>query len=90
MRIRKVVNKVKKLIGKNIKKYRNIKGFTQSYVSKKLGYKSSSILSEIESGKKGIDADKVPSVARILDVNIECLFEDEEESHDLRTVIQTA
>lgn len=66
--------KTKSEIGNNIKVIRETKGYTQSYVSGKLGYKSSSMLSEIESGKKGLDAEKVPLLASILDVKIEQIF----------------
>jgi transcriptional regulator with XRE-family HTH domain len=41
-----------------------------------LGYKSSSILSEIESGKKGLDAEKIPLLAEILGVSFDELFFD--------------
>lgn len=61
-------------LGINIKEIRNSKGLTQLYVSKKLGYKSTSMLSEIESGKKGLDAEKVPLLAEILGVSINELF----------------
>lgn len=77
---------VKRLVGKNIKRIRNIKGFTQSYVTQRLGYKSPSILCEIESGKKGFDADKIPLLASILEVEIVELYEDD--IHNMR--IQSA
>ncbi|MGG0718370.1 helix-turn-helix transcriptional regulator [Robertmurraya massiliosenegalensis] len=60
--------------GNNIKEIRSSKGLTQAYVSRKLGYKSTSMLSEIESGKKGLDAEKVPLLAEILGVQINELF----------------
>ncbi|GED17207.1 MULTISPECIES: helix-turn-helix domain-containing protein [Aneurinibacillus] len=66
-----------KLIGKRIKKLRLEKGITQIYLSKKLGYKSPSILSEIEAGKKGLDADKVPLIAEVLGVPVNVLFFEE-------------
>ncbi|MFC4323670.1 helix-turn-helix domain-containing protein [Litchfieldia salsa] len=66
-----------KKIGEQIKAIRNNKGLTQSFVAKQLGYKSPSMLSEIESGKKGLDANKVPLVAKILGVEIEELFFEE-------------
>ncbi|WP_117161259.1 helix-turn-helix domain-containing protein [Paraliobacillus sp. X-1268] len=61
-------------IGEQIKRIRKEKGLTQSYVSKLLGYKSASMLSEIESGKKGLDATKIPLLAEILTVEINELF----------------
>ena len=65
---------MKKVLGDNIKEIREQKGITQAYVSTKLGYKSSSMLSEIESGKKGLDAEKIPLLANILGVSINELF----------------
>lgn len=66
-----------KIVGKMIRKIRIEKGMTQVHLSKKLGYKSPSILSEIESGKKGVDADKVPLIAEILGVEVTALFFEE-------------
>lgn len=66
-----------KVVGKMIRKIRIEKGMTQVHLSKKLGYKSPSILSEIESGKKGVDADKVPLIAEILGVEVAALFFEE-------------
>ena len=60
--------------GSQIKKIRLEKGLTQVYVSRKLGYKSASMLSEIESGKKGLDATKIPLLAKILGVEINQMF----------------
>jgi len=60
--------------GSQIKKIRIEKGLTQVYVSRKLGYKSASMLSEIESGKKGLDATKIPLLAKILGVEINQMF----------------
>jgi repressor LexA len=71
------VKKLKKKLGEKIKEIREKKGLTQAYVSSKLGYKSSSMLSEIESGKKGLDAEKVPLLADILGVPIDKLFFDQ-------------
>lgn len=65
---------MKKRIGDNIKEIREFRGLTQSYVTKELGYKSSSMLSEIESGKKGLDSEKIPTLARILNVSIDQIF----------------
>jgi transcriptional regulator with XRE-family HTH domain len=65
---------MKKKIGENIKEIREQKGLTQAFVSKELGYKSPSMLSEIESGKKGLDAEKIPLLANILNVPINDLF----------------
>lgn len=65
---------MKKQFGENIKEIREKKRLTQAFVSKELGYKSPSMLSEIESGKKGLDAEKIPLLASILNVPINELF----------------
>jgi len=74
---------VKRKLGERIKEIRIQKGLTQSFVAKELGYKSPSMLSEIESGKKGIDAEKIPLLANILGVDINELFFNEK-IHNLR------
>jgi len=61
-------------IGERIKKIRISKGIKANYVCKKLGYKSPSYFSEIENGKRRLDANKVPMVAEILGVSVEYLF----------------
>ncbi len=76
-------------LGVRIKNLRTEKGLTQSFVARKLGYKYSSTLSEIESGKKGINAEKIPLVAKILDVDINELFF-EEKVHKMRTSSNSA
>lgn len=65
---------MKKQLGENIKQIREFRGLTQAYVTKELGYKSSSMLSEIESGKKGLDAEKIPILAKVLNVSFEQIF----------------
>lgn len=68
---------LKDSLGFRIRQLRIEKGLTQSFVAKQLGYKHSSILSEIESGKKGINAEKLPKVAKILGVDVNSLFFDQ-------------
>lgn len=65
---------MKNTLGNNIKEIRESQNLTQAFVARKLGYKSSSMLSEIESGKKGLDAEKVPLLASILGVTVNQLF----------------
>lgn len=72
-----------KQIGLNIKTIRKSKGISQSLVSKKLGYKSSSSLCEIESGKKGIDVEKLPTLCKVLDCSLNQIFFGSE-VHDMR------
>lgn len=61
-------------IGLRVKQIREAKGIKQSFVSQKLGFKSSSSLSDIEKGRRGISADRLPELANILGVEIEELF----------------
>lgn len=61
-------------LGIRIKKLRIQQGLTQVDFAKKLGYKHPSIISEIESGKKGLSADKLPLIADVLGVDINTLF----------------
>lgn len=65
------------MIGQRIKSIRQSKGITQVHLAKELGYSHSSALSEIESGKKRLSADKIPIAAKVLGVSIEELFFDE-------------
>lgn len=62
------------VIGQNIRLIRERKGLTQSYVSNAIGYKSPSMISEIESGKKGLDAEKIPLLAKTLNVSVQEIF----------------
>jgi transcriptional regulator with XRE-family HTH domain len=61
-------------LGFRIKELRIKKGLTQVDFAKRLGYKHPSIISEIESGKKGLSANKLPVVANVLGVDINSLF----------------
>lgn len=64
----------KEKFGYNLRRIRIDKGLTQKNVSERLGYESQSTLSEIEAGKKGLYADKIPLLADILQVDIEDLY----------------
>ncbi|WP_028982764.1 helix-turn-helix transcriptional regulator [Sporolactobacillus terrae] len=66
-----------KLIGNNIRNIRERNGLTQAFVSKAIGYKSASMISEIESGKKGLDAEKIPLLAKTLNVPVQEIFFDQ-------------
>jgi len=65
---------LKEILGSRIRELRKEKGLTQFYLAIELGYKHSSIISEIESGKKSLNAEKLPTVAKALDVEINKLF----------------
>lgn len=61
-------------IGKRIRKIRLEKGIKQTFLAKKMGYKNSSSLNDIEHGRRGLSADKVPIVAKYLGVSVEEIF----------------
>lgn len=67
---------MKNNLGSRIKELRNEKGLTQSFLAKELGYKYSSIISEIESGKKNISTDNIYKLSKIFDVDINVFFEE--------------
>lgn len=64
-------------LGERIRVIRQNKGITQKYVSEKLGYESSSSLCAIEKGEKDLPSEKIPILAKILNVSIEELFFEE-------------
>lgn len=66
-------------LGERIRKIRLEKGITLTYVSKKLGYKTSSALAGIENGKHGLDAEKMPILLNALGITYDELFFDEKE-----------
>ncbi|KAA6482211.1 helix-turn-helix domain-containing protein [Bacillus swezeyi] len=65
---------MKEVLGSRIRELRKEKGLTQFYLAIELGYKHSSIISEIESGKKSLSAEKLPIIAKALGVEINTLF----------------
>jgi transcriptional regulator with XRE-family HTH domain len=61
------------VIGNNIKKYREIKGFTQEYVSEKVG-KTKNVVSNWERGDNDPDAKTIPILCEILGVDANTLY----------------
>ena len=64
---------IKKVLGKNIRKYRKIAGLTQDELAEKLDI-SPKHLSNIEVGKKFITADLLEKISRILEASPAALF----------------
>ncbi|MCM3312013.1 helix-turn-helix domain-containing protein [Psychrobacillus sp. MER TA 17] len=62
------------MVGKRVRELRLQKGIQQSFVARKLGYKSSSSLNDIEMGRRKLKADQIPLLAEILDVEVSDLF----------------
>lgn len=68
---------MKEQLGIRIRELRIERRLTQAEFAKKIGYKHPSIISEIESGKKGISAEKLPQIANVLGVEVNSLFFEE-------------
>lgn len=69
---------VKKVLGRNIKLYRKLKGFTQEEFSERLNINSKHV-SAIEVGQKYPSSELLDAIARELEVPYSQLFEDPEE-----------
>ena len=67
-----------KIIGSNVKKYRNEKGLTQLQLSQSMGYKSISLVSaaELASDSKHFNLEHLYKIAKILDINMADLLLD--------------
>ncbi len=65
------------LVGKNIKKYRKIKGYTQQELANKIGY-TVGFISNIESKSylQTFSLDTLYLIAQKLDINIKKLFDE--------------
>ncbi len=83
-----MAGKLRARIGKNIRMFRKKAGMTQVELATKLGYTSTGTLSQIESGSRGMDFDKLESVAKIFKVDVPVLLApedlDEIQVEDLR------
>ena len=68
------VKNLHKIIGQNVKKIREEKGFSQKALSLDIGQESTSIISQAElAGKKHFNIEQLYKVATILEVDI-CEF----------------
>ena len=76
-------------MGKKIKRFRQLREITQIELAKLLGYTSTGTLSQIENGLRGIDIDKLPKLAQILEVPVPVLVSDIDMSEaDVRLLIK--
>lgn len=66
-----------KIIGKNVKKYRILKGLTQLDLSFEMGNKSVSLISACEpcTNGKHFNIEHLYKISKILDIDIEKFFE---------------
>ena len=71
-----IVTNIYNTIGKNIKKYRKLKGWTQRELAEKL-YVSESFISKLESVTyQTIAIDTLEQIAKLLDTSIKNFFDD--------------
>ena len=74
-----------KLIGDRIKATRLAKGFSQEQLGEKLGV-SFQAVSTWEQGKFLPDAERLPELAKVLDLSLDSLFTEEEKNWELKPV----
>lgn len=67
----------------NVKKLRESLGLTQSEVAKAVGV-STQLISNIERGKSGIPAKRVPKYAEVLKVSAAKIFQDKVKAYQSR------
>jgi len=61
---------LKEIIGKNVKKFRKLKGYNKSELARLVGYSHPSPIYGLESGKQGVSAEKLKQIADILNVSV--------------------
>ena len=63
------------IIGKNVKKYREVKGLSQLALSGEIGHASTTLISQAELGKgKRFNVEHLYKLSKVLDVDICKLF----------------
>ena len=67
---------MKEIIGKNVKKYREMRGLSRGELAKLAGYSYHSPISSLEAGRQGISSEKLKIVADILEVSVDELTSD--------------
>jgi transcriptional regulator with XRE-family HTH domain len=74
------MNDCRRLLAKNMKKYRHLLGISQMVLAEKVGC-STTLIGNIEVNKRFPSADNINRIAKALEVNVADLFqEDESES----------
>jgi transcriptional regulator with XRE-family HTH domain len=66
-------NNDKNLIGRSIRFWREIRGYKQEHIARKLGFVQSYV-SSVESGRTGVSVDQLKKFAELLDVKVETLL----------------
>ncbi|MFK4329971.1 MULTISPECIES: helix-turn-helix domain-containing protein [Bacillus] len=63
--------------GNRVRDIRKQKNITQDKLAKELDFRHASAISFIENGKRRLDAEKIPTLAKALGVSIDALFFDQ-------------
>jgi transcriptional regulator with XRE-family HTH domain len=71
------MNDCRKLLAKNMKKYRRLLGISQMVLAEKVGC-STTLIGNIEINKRFPSADNINRIAQALEINIADLFSEEE------------
>ena len=85
--MRTAKNKVKTLLGSNIKKYRLMKELSQEELAEKVEC-NPKYLSDVETGKVFASSESIERIADILQVPISFLFQDNKERAELEKSIE--
>ena len=79
-------NYIYQVIGRNVKKYRKLKGYTQEQLAEKIDY-SLSFVSAIESAyHQTFSLGAIWRISRVLDIEFTKLCEDEDNKHETRYI----
>ena len=71
---------LKQIFGKNVKYYRFLRKMTQEKFAEKVNL-NASYVSELENGKYGPTFEKVEEIAKVLNVKVYKLFEENDNTH---------
>ena len=79
---------IRERFGEKILKLRNIYGMSQMDLAHQLGYSSTGMISQIESGKRGMGIEKIDQVAKLFKIQPNFLFSEVEmKTDDLKLCI---
>lgn len=73
------MSNIQRILGNNIRKLRNKKGWSQTFLADRLDI-STSFVTLVESGQRGMSLSLVEDIASLFDIPIPYLFTDHEDS----------
>lgn len=69
------IDDIKVVIGSNLRKFRELRGLSQTELAHQVGLKTYAEISRYESGKGNLDMDRAKSLAKVLDIKPELIFD---------------